>query len=198
MYVKPALFGPLIVALGLLWTVRVGAEPIVKIEYKYYSIYPKTKWDLNNELNRRSPIIFQGKRYRGYTQWLVRWQYQWWSTAQQCQITKVITNLDVTYTLPRIPLDYNADPEARRVFNRYLAALFKHEENHENSGLYGARAIEKALLNLGPFPNCQSLQTKAESTAQRIIQRYRQRDLEYDRQTDHGRKEGIMIENFLR
>jgi predicted secreted Zn-dependent protease len=198
MYVKPALFGPLIVALGLLWTVRVGAEPIVKIEYKYYSIYPKTKWDLNNELNQRSPIIFQGKRYRGYTQWLVRWQYQWWSTAQQCQITKVTTNLDVTYTLPRIPPNHGSDPEARRVFNRYLAALFKHEENHKNSGLYGARAIEKALLNLGPFPNCQSLQSKAESTAQQIIQRYRQRDLDYDRQTDHGRKEGIMIENFLR
>jgi predicted secreted Zn-dependent protease len=198
MYVKSALLAPLIVALGALWTTRVGAEPIVKIEYKYYSIYPKTKWDLNNELNQRSPIIFQGKRYRGYTQWLVRWQYRWWSTAQQCQITNVTTNLDVTYTLPRIPPNHGADSEVRQVFNRYLAALFKHEENHKNSGLYAARAIEKSLLNLGQFPNCQSLQTKAESTAQQIIQRYRQRDLDYDHQTDHGRKEGIIIENFLR
>ncbi|MBE9176089.1 DUF922 domain-containing Zn-dependent protease [Synechocystis salina LEGE 06155] len=198
MYIKPALLGPLIIVLALLGTARVAAEPIVKIEYKYYSIYPKTKWDLNNELNRRSPIIFQGKRYRGYTQWLVRWQYQWWSTAQQCRITDVTTNLDVTYTLPRIPPNHGADPEARRVFNRYLVALFKHEENHKNSGLYAARSIEKALLNLGPLPNCQSLQTKAESIAQQIIQRYRQRDRDYDRQTDHGRKEGIMLENFLR
>ncbi|WP_223342962.1 MULTISPECIES: DUF922 domain-containing Zn-dependent protease [unclassified Synechocystis] len=184
--------------LGLFWVARVGAEPIIKVEYKYYSIYPNTKWDLNDELNRRSPIIFQGKRYRGYTQWFVRWQYQWWFTAQQCQITTVTTNLDVTYTLPRIPPNHGADPEARRVFNRYLVALFKHEENHKNSGLYAARAIEKALLNLGPFPHCKGLQTKAESTAQQIVQRYRQRDLDYDRQTDHGRKEGIMIENFLR
>ncbi|MBE9195411.1 DUF922 domain-containing protein [Synechocystis sp. LEGE 06083] len=198
MYVKPALLGPLIIVLGLFGTARLKAEPIVEIEYKYYSIYPKTKWDLNDELNRRSPIIFQGKRYRGYTQWLVRWQYQWWSTAQQCQIITVTTNLDVTYTLPRIPTNHPTDPEARLVFNRYLAALFKHEENHKNSGLYAARSIENALLNLGPFPNCQSLETKAESTAQQIIQRYRQRDLDYDRQTDHGRKEGIMIENFLR
>ncbi|WP_228014847.1 DUF922 domain-containing Zn-dependent protease [Synechocystis salina] len=198
MYIKATLLSPLIIVLGLFGAARVGAEPIVKIEYKYYSIYPNTKWDLNNELNRRSPIIFQCKRYRGYTQWFVRWQYQWRSTAQQCQITNVTTNLDVTYTLPRIPPKHGADPEARQVFNRYLVALFKHEENHKNSGLYAARSIEKALLNLGPFPNCQNLQSKAESTAQQIIQRYRQRDLDYDRQTDHGRKEGIMIENFLR
>ncbi|AIE74944.1 MULTISPECIES: DUF922 domain-containing Zn-dependent protease [unclassified Synechocystis] len=198
MFVKPALFSPLIIILGLLWPVNTTAEPAVQIEYKYYSIYPKNKWDLNRELDQRSPIIFQGKRYRGYTQWLVRWQYRWWSTAQDCKITNVTTNLNVTYTLPRIPPNHPAEPETRRVFGRYLAALFKHEENHKNSGLYAARAIEKALLNLGSFPNCQSLQTRAESIAQQIVYQYRQRDLDYDRQTDHGRKEGIMIENFLR
>lgn len=51
MYVKLVLFVLLIIVLGLFGVVRVEVELIVKIEYKYYFIYFKIKWDLNNELN---------------------------------------------------------------------------------------------------------------------------------------------------
>lgn len=197
-FIKGALIGSMATILSLLLSISVTAEPTVKIDYKYYSIYPKTKWDLNKELNERSPIIFQGKSYRGYTKWFVKWQYRWWKTNKDCKITTVNTTLDVTYTLPKIPSNHPADAEARQVFQRYFNALFKHEENHKNSGLFAARTIEKSLLNLGTFPNCPSLKVAAESKAQQIIQQYRQRDIDYDRQTDHGRKEGIMIENFLK
>jgi predicted secreted Zn-dependent protease len=198
MLIKKAFITQLLTIFFLFLAIEVGAEPVVNIQYKYYSIYPKTKWDLNKELNERSPINFQGKRYRGYTKWFVQWQYKWWKTDKDCKITTVKTILDVTYTLPKIPPNHPTNAEARQVFLRYFTALFKHEENHKNSGLYAARAIEKSLLGLGIFPNCPSLEAAAESKAQQIIQQYRQRDINYDKQTDNGRAEGIMIENFLK
>ena len=172
---------------------QAKAEPMVNNQYKYYWIYPKNKQDLGKALDQKSPIIFNGKKYRGYTQWQVNWNYRWWETANSCKITTVKTTLTVTYTLPRIPDNHRVDAETRQSFNRYWQALFNHEQNHKNSGLFAAREIEKALLNLAAFPTCQQLQTTANQIGNNFIQKYRQRDIEYDRLTDHGLTEGVML-----
>lgn len=178
--------------LGL--TPLAKAEPVVNIHYKYYWIYPKNKRDLGNALDKQSPIIFNGKKYRGYTQWQVNWRYRWWETANSCQITSAQTTLTVTYTLPQIAKNHPVDRETQQTFNRYGQALYQHEQNHKNSGLYAAREIEKTLLNLPAFPLCSQLETRANQLGQRVIEKYRQRDREYDRQTDHGRREGVLLE----
>jgi len=171
----------------------VKAEPVVNIQYKYYWIYPKNKQDLGRELDRQSPIIFKGKKYRGYTQWRVNWNYRWWETANSCKITTAQTQLAVTYTLPKIPDNHPVNAETRQTFNRYFQALFKHEQNHKHSGLLAARAIETALLNLPTFPTCPALEATANQVGNRLVEKYRQRDIEYDRLTDHGRTEGVML-----
>ena len=86
----------------------------------------------------------------------------------------------------------------RTIFNNFYAALFKHEQNHRDSGLYAARDIEKALLNLGSFPNCQKLESAANQKGHQILQQYVQRDIDYDKRTDHGRLEGVMVNNFMK
>ncbi|MFN9175743.1 MAG: DUF922 domain-containing protein, partial [Synechocystis sp.] len=42
---------------------------------------------------------------------------------------------------------------------------------------------------------CQPLQTTANQIGTNWVHKYRQRDVEYDRHTDHGRKEGVMLTN---
>jgi len=187
---------------ALLWAALVwlagafplGAEPKTTIQFKYYWIYPRSPQDLAPELDARSPIIFQGKKYRGYTQWRVSWRFYWQEAPQSCRITKVNTDLDVIYTLPQIPPRHRTTPETRQKFNRYFQALFKHEENHKNSGLYGARDIERTLLTLAPAKTCSELETLANQTAQAIIEKYRRRDREYDQRTEHGRREGVTLD----
>jgi predicted secreted Zn-dependent protease len=185
----------------LLWCLLLGgippaqAGPTINTHYKYYWIYPKNKQDLGKALDKQSPIISNGQKYRGHTQWQVNWHYWWYENPNSCKITKVKTALTVTYTLPRIAENYRVDAETRQSFDRYWQALFNHEQNHKNSGLLAARAIEKALLNLVAFPTCQQLQTTANQIGNNWVQKYRQRDVEYDRHTDHGRKEGVMLTN---
>jgi predicted secreted Zn-dependent protease len=58
--------------------------------------------------------------------------------------------------------------------------------------------VEKALLNLGSFPNCQKLESAANQKGHLILQQYVQRDIDYDKRTDHGRLEGVMVNNFMK
>lgn len=197
LFLRTGLTVSIAITIGFCQATAVVAEPTVNVQYRYYSIYPRTKWDLNRELDQRSPIIYQGRKFRGFTNWQVQWNYQWWQTAQSCKITSVNVRLDVIYTLPRIPDNHNADAEARRVFNGYFAALMRHEQNHKTSGLLAARAIEKALQDLPAFPTCAQLESTANQVGNQLVERYRQRDRDYDRATDHGRKEGVSIENFF-
>ncbi|MGL5033422.1 MAG: DUF922 domain-containing protein, partial [Microcystaceae cyanobacterium] len=60
-----------------------------------------------------------------------------------------------------------------------------------------AQEIEKSLLNLGTFPNCQELKAKANRVGDRLIKKYAQRDIDYDLRTEHGKKEGVMLQNFM-
>jgi predicted secreted Zn-dependent protease len=141
------------IPLFLLVCSPVLAEPTIATKYNFYSIYPQKKQDLEREMTERSPIIFKGKKFKGYTKWYVEWRIRWLENQGSCKITQVKTALTVTYTLPKIPKDYKTPGETRTIFNNFYAALFKHEQNHRDSGLYAARDIEQALLNLGSFPN---------------------------------------------
>lgn len=187
---------------ALLWAALVwlagafplGAEPKTTIQFKYYFIYPRSPQDLAPELDARSPIIFQGQKYRGYTQWRVSWRFYWQEAPDSCRLTRVNTYLEVIYTLPQIPPSHRTTPETRQRFNRYFQALFKHEENHKNSGLDGARDIERTLLTLAPAKTCSQLETLANQTAQAIIEKYRRRDREYDQRTERGRREGVTLD----
>ncbi|MEB3310800.1 MAG: DUF922 domain-containing Zn-dependent protease [Snowella sp.] len=182
----------------LLLCLPVKAEPITDIQYRYYSIYPQQKADLEREMQTRSPIIVNGKKFKGYTKWNVNWKFWWYESPNSCRITKVKVFLNVTYTLPQIPKNHVTTAETRTIFNQFYNALFKHEQNHKDSGLFAARDIENALQNLGSFPNCQQLELVANQRGHQIIQQYAQRDRDYDKHTDHGRLEGIMLQNFMK
>jgi predicted secreted Zn-dependent protease len=187
-----------LIFLFLLICSPILAEPAIATKYNFYSIYPQKKQDLEAEMMKRSPIIFKGKKFKGYTKWYVEWRIRWYEKKGSCHITQVKTALTVTYTLPKIPKDYKTPGETRTVFNNFYAALFKHEQNHRDSGLFAARDIEKALLNLDSFPSCQQLELAANQKRYQILHQYVQRDIDYDKRTDHGRLEGVMINNFLK
>jgi predicted secreted Zn-dependent protease len=179
--------------LGLLVSPPVQAEPTITTTFQFYDIYPRQVKDIGPELDHHTPIRVQGRKFRGYTKWYVRWQFTWYEKPGRCDITGVQTFLTVNYTLPRIPAKHRLPPATRAAFDRYYQALFRHEQNHKNSGLYAAREIETAIANLPPFKTCPALETAANQLGYRLIERYAQRDRDYDRETDHGRLEGVVL-----
>ncbi|MEM8675835.1 MAG: DUF922 domain-containing Zn-dependent protease, partial [Cyanobacteria bacterium P01_G01_bin.67] len=175
----------------------VLSEPSVTTKFKFYDIYPQTKSDLGKEMYARTPIVYQGKKYDGYTSWYVNWRFGWRQKNGLCKISSVNTKLDIGYTMPRLPQQYQVDSTVRNAFDRYYSVLFEHEQGHKDSGLYAAREIERELKSLGSFHNCQKLETAANQKAHKIIKKYNERDRNYDLQTQHGRLQGVDLNNFI-
>lgn len=148
-------------------------------------------------MHKRSPVKKNGKTFKGHTHWNVKWNFKWKRKNGICYITKVNTSLTITYTMPRIAKDYDVAQPVRQSFSNYYNSLLNHEKGHMKSGLYAARDIEKALLNLGSFKRCDKLDETANATANKIVKKYNRRDTEYDRKTNHGKTEGVDINNFI-
>lgn len=173
------------------------SEPKKDTEFRFYDIYPKTKIDLKREMYNKTPITVNGRRFLGDTKWYVKWRFKWKKKNGNCYIYNVNTDLKVHYIMPRIPNNFPVDSKVRNSFNRFYRALFKHEQGHKASGLYAARDIEKKLLSTGGFNDCKKLEKSANKIGKNIIEKYNRRDKRYDQRTNHGRLEGVSIENFI-
>ena len=153
--------------------------------------------EIGREMHTRSPVKKNGITFKGHTKWHVKWNFKWKKRNGICKITQVKTHLNVTYTMPRIPINHPVKLNVRTPFNNYYNALMKHEEGHKDSGLYAARDIEKALLKLPTDIDCNRLSNSANQMGHKIIKKYNQRDINYDKKTKHGKLEGVNIKNFI-
>jgi predicted secreted Zn-dependent protease len=173
----------------------VSAQPVIETDFVFYDIHPDSKEDLRREMNDKT--LVENSRRKGHTHWHVRWKYKWKKKDNGCEIKQVTTFLTVTYTLPRIPNNHIVGADVRDSFDRYYEALFKHEQEHKNSGLYAALEIEDAFISLASFRRCSDLDAAAKKTGKAIIKKFNKRDDDYDRETDHGGTEGVRIDNFI-
>lgn len=104
--------------------------------------------------------------YWGYARWNVR------STAE-CEVT-----VRVSYTLPKHENLSGLSPTDRAKWEAMIQALEMHERNHGTHGMNAANEIKAAGCSGG----------------WRIIRKWAKQDRVYDRQTQHGRTEGVVLD----
>lgn len=110
-----------------------------------------------------------------------------------CRLTSVSVRLTVEYTLPRWKPPRGVDPAAVAAWNRYLERLWQHERGHTRNGLGAARDVRSTLTRLPAAPDCRRLESVANKTVWRIIDRWKRQDVAYDSATDHGAATGAVL-----
>ncbi len=75
-------------------------------------------------------------------------------------------------------------------WREYLAPLTEHENGHRKHGLDAAREIDRGIGALPAQANCNALGNAANAFGNEILRKYNERDIDYDRTTDHGRTQG--------
>lgn len=168
------------------------AETVENVEYKYYLISPQPPWTIKPELMRNSPIRDGRGSFNGHTDWYIDWYFKPVAGPSGCRLTDIKVNVRVVHILPALS-EYVTDKQTIEVFNRFSEALTKHEKNHGNNGLEAAREIDRAFQSLPPQRDCRSLTRVAEETGKAIVQKYIQKDGEYDYRTRNGETEGAVI-----
>ena len=125
-----------------------------------------------------------GEAFDAFTRWQVSWS---WSGDGQghCDLTSVKVAFHVEVTLPELvdPKRLPADVLPR--WNAYLSALRHHEAGHAQHAYEGVEEIRRAVSQ----GDC----AHANDRGRAVVQRLNQFDIDYDRDTQHGIRQGTIL-----
>jgi predicted secreted Zn-dependent protease len=170
------------------WTAQATVHLEDRIEH--YNISGSTPAELRRDMNANGPLGAGGRRFDGYTRWHVSWRYRYNKAAGRCAIASITTRVKVTMTLPRWHNEEHATSNMRQQWRRYLNALEQHEQGHRRHGIDAANEVDRAIDAMPPAANCDALGADANALGMRILRKYNQLDLDYDRDTRHGATQG--------
>jgi len=171
----------------------VAAEPEVQAEYQYYPIRGKGAEELNRIIKGRGLGTDKWEKFSAYARWDVQWYYKYNRGSDHCSIAAVTTKVRIAYYMPKWVNPAGADQNTRLKWEGFAKALATHEEGHGEHGILAAREIEEFILQLPPQKTCGELSLLCDELAKSIIQKYREQDVKYDEETNHGLTQGVVF-----
>lgn len=139
-----------------------------------------------------------GRRFSAYTDWQVHWAYQRVSEGDLWRATDVTVTVTLRTTLPRWHPCATADAALARAWSEYVSALEVHEAGHAALAEAAAQALCEGLCGLSPEPSREALDARATATAHAVVEEHRRREADYDRETEHGARQGCSLEKAPR
>jgi predicted secreted Zn-dependent protease len=174
--------------LGLTTPAAVAQHSLV-IQTNYYVITGASVREMRQSLNKQRPGgISAGTD--ALTTWTIQWQMKATPTDNGCQLTQFTTRATITLTLPIWRMPTNAPAGVRSAWARYLQALTQHELGHAKFGREAAEVIQRQVGTIHSDTDCDRLRQRVKDMVETVIRDHRKREADYDRETDHGRKDG--------
>ncbi len=125
-------------------------------------------YDISGTTSKELKVEMKQKGPKGYWAY-ARWYISW---TGDCKIS-----LNINYTMPRWVNKKNAPKKLQNKWESMIANLAKHEKGRGNHGINAANAIAKS--------NC--------ADAAEITQKWAAQDKIFDKETGHGRKQGVVL-----
>jgi predicted secreted Zn-dependent protease len=169
-----------------------SADVTETLNYSYYEAKATQSQPLVDVLNSASPHRIDGHVFHAMTNWTVNWKFEGVENSSgKCRITRVFTELSVDIDLPRLS---GASPTQAEQFDQYLSALRIHELGHYAIAKEAAAAVDDDIRALPESSNCEILFAAANEAGNQAIENYKQKEVEYDTVTDHGRTQGAWLD----
>ena len=156
----------------------------------YYPVAGRDAATLRREVERKGRLGEDGRRYDGYTDWRIDWGYQATPRPGACAVASLFVTPSGIVTLPRWQDAAAAKAPLRAKWARYLQSLARHEQGHYDHAVAAAAEMRRVLPPI-TAPDCDALQARVGAAATAIVERFRQRDRDYDAQTGHGATQGV-------
>jgi predicted secreted Zn-dependent protease len=179
--------------IGIFWAVpSLWAAPSVKVTEHFYDVEGHKVRNLKKELHRKGKEA-TGGRHHALTQWTVRWNFHFRQMGPSCVLEALKTDLEITYQLPRWTDRESAPQDLIRKWDRYYAALKRHEDGHAAIGRRAAEEIDRELRKIVQPGGCNNFSNTVNTAANRILDLYKQEEKDYDDNTSHGRTQGAIF-----
>lgn len=102
----------------------------------------------------------------------------------------MVTDLNLTMTLPKWRSKRQATRLLIEQWDRYFDNLLFHEQGHTRIGREATIEVLTRVEGISPKRTCDEMQTAVEELAQQVIRDYVAKDMDYDKETEHGLTQG--------
>jgi predicted secreted Zn-dependent protease len=177
-------FAVWLVVSGLTGVLR-GAE-----QTKYYDIAGDSPTELRESLNQQRPVGPDGMSHDAVTLWYTRWQYRTTTSGRGCAVASFEVSLEIVTTLPKWTNEAAAPSSLVARWRGYYEALVRHEDGHKAIAKETAAAIRNAGTNTPSNSSCAELARAIDRVANDVLKQYREKERQYDKETQHGRTQG--------
>ncbi len=182
----------------LFWPLATIGEPAFRPEGKvvvttnFYTVTGSNFVELRLAITQARPWK-TSRNFDAYTDWTVEWRYRHSLRDGQVRVDTLDALVKASVTLPRWtpPADVSSDLVKR--WKRYFSALSLHEEGHIKLARTAAAETRAEVMKLGSFDSRKELTDSVSRTANRVLDKYRRIDGDYDRQTMHGVTQGAVL-----
>ena len=158
----------------------------------YYSVTGMSLGEIRRSMDQSRPWKDPPDQ-TGSTEWQIEWRFEVTPAEDGCRCKSFTTTTTITNTLPRWTPLAEAPAELKAAWTRFIKALGEHEAGHSRLALAAAADLHKRMKELGKGADCDGLRKRINDLAARVLEEYRQRDVEYDRRTRHGATQGVAL-----
>lgn len=157
-----------------------------------YQITGESESQLRSEMNSKRPTGEDGS-YDARTNWHIDWNYPFDKTQTGCKTGPVEVRVEIEFIFPEWNSPASASTELKDKWNKFIANLRIHENEHRQIAITGGKQILETLNNLPAYPTCEELEDVADKKSNEITESIRSHDREYDATTRHGESQGAVF-----
>lgn len=155
-----------------------------------YAVTGGTPEAILSSLRQSGPQV-DGGLFFGLTTTEVQYRFGYVRTAGACETADARVDMRVVIALPEWRPTADAPYDLRRDWNRFAAALRRHEEGHRDRAVAYAHRLQRSMVGLRA-PTCDGAATLAARQAQRLQTEAEAEHRQYDQTTNHGETEGAV------
>jgi predicted secreted Zn-dependent protease len=157
----------------------------VDIATSTYSVSAQSGAGLVAAMAKAGPE-WKGRRHWALTEWTVEWRYNYEISSGVCRLSRSRTQLRLKYTYPLWVDEALADANLQLNWQRMVAGLIDHEEQHAKHGRHAATDIQQLMQAGVAARDCQGLGEDINRRAEKIVGDYAALDGRLDVLTRHG------------
>jgi predicted secreted Zn-dependent protease len=173
---------------------EAGTKPRVLLKQNLrketYAVSGDSASELRADLDRKRPPSPDGRRFDANVLWSLTWSFHFDPQPRACGLTGATVDLQMLVRLPVLSPDAVLPQAVRERWDDFVLLLETHEAGHVDTYTEGARALQGAFTAVEPAATCDELRATLADMGASAIDAIRATDIEYDRQTGHGRTQG--------
>lgn len=154
----------------------------VERSYSYFTIGGSTLAEIEEELNRRGPMVgTTERRHPGATRMQFATRVSYGESNGRCGVIDATVTLNANMILPRWRVASDAGMETRIIWDTLAADIRRHEEAHVVIARNYARKIETALKAVRGERDCDAAEARVEEIRTELLRQHDEEQVEFDR-----------------